>query len=124
MAYGIVNVGGGASGPAVEAVKTTAEAAEKNAGIALKTASDALNTANSAKSAADSAVTAANSLKEIFEQTNGSEIGGEITLSFYAIGTEPPDNTKLLWIDTALDGTGGLKYHNGTAWTAVPVAWG
>lgn len=49
------------------------------------------------------------------------DISGAVSVS---VGAEPPDNTKLLWIDTAEDGTGGLKYHNGTAWAAVPVLWG
>jgi hypothetical protein len=44
-----------------------------------------------------------------------------VTDIFFA-GATPPDNTKLLWIDTA-DDTGGLKYYNGSAWTHVPVAW-
>lgn len=33
-----------------------------------------------------------------------------------------PSNTKTLWIDTTA-GTGGLKYHNGSAWVPVPVAY-
>lgn len=40
----------------------------------------------------------------------------------FAAGTAAPANTKALWIDTT-PGTGGLKYHNGTAWVHVPVAY-
>lgn len=40
---------------------------------------------------------------------------------FYA-GASAPANTKLLWIDTNAT-TGGLKYHNGSAWVHVPVAY-
>lgn len=38
----------------------------------------------------------------------------------FSAGSTPPTDTNLLWIDT---GGGGLKYWNGTAWTAVPVAY-
>lgn len=48
-------------------------------------------------------------------------VNGIITDVFY-IGTTSPSNTKLLWIDTNAS-TGGLKYHNGTSWIHVPVAW-
>lgn len=37
----------------------------------------------------------------------------------FEVGTTAPTNTNLLWIDTA----GGLKYHNGTDWVTVPVAY-
>lgn len=37
-------------------------------------------------------------------------------------GTTPPDNKKLLWIDTTAV-TGGLKFYNGAAWVHVPVAF-
>lgn len=40
---------------------------------------------------------------------------------FYA-GTSAPSDKNQLWIDTTAN-TGGLKYHNGTAWVAVPVAY-
>ena len=38
------------------------------------------------------------------------------------VGTSAPTNTKLLWIDTTAT-TGGLKYHNGSSWVHVPVAY-
>lgn len=37
-------------------------------------------------------------------------------------GTSAPSDTKILWVDTTAN-TGGLKYHNGSAWTYVPVAY-
>lgn len=40
----------------------------------------------------------------------------------YGLGTTPPTNTNLLWIDTTAD-TGGLKYYNGSSWVHVPVAY-
>ena len=40
----------------------------------------------------------------------------------FAVGTTPPTNTNLLWIDTTPT-TGGLKYHNGSSWIHVPVAY-
>ena len=36
-------------------------------------------------------------------------------------GTSAPSNKGLLWIDTTAS-TGGLKYHNGSAWVHVPVS--
>lgn len=128
MAYGIVNVGGGGGGglsqDGLDEVKNAATAASTSAQEAKTTANTALAAANSAKSAADTALTTANALKDIFEQSSGGAAGGEVTLAYYHIGTEPPENTKLLWIDTTAGGTGGLKYHTGSAWAAVPVAWG
>ena len=44
--------------------------------------------------------------------------GGGIYQVFH-VGTTAPDNTNLLWIDTA----NGLKYYNGSAWVTVPVAY-
>ena len=40
----------------------------------------------------------------------------------FAAGTSAPADKTQLWIDTT-DGTGGLKYWNGSAWVAVPVAY-
>lgn len=40
----------------------------------------------------------------------------------FAVGTTAPADTGMLWIDTTAK-TGGLKYHNGTAWVHVPVAY-
>ena len=40
----------------------------------------------------------------------------------FVAGTTPPTNTNLFWIDTTAV-TGGLKYHNGSAWIHVPVAY-
>lgn len=40
----------------------------------------------------------------------------------YHAGTSAPSNTSKLWIDTTAV-TGGLKYHNGTDWVRVPLAY-
>lgn len=40
----------------------------------------------------------------------------------FHIGSTPPANTNLLWIDTT-NVTGGLKYYNGSSWVHVPVAY-
>ena len=62
---------------------------------------------------------------------NGKALTSNITLSasdvgalaqVFAVGTTAPSNTKLLWIDTTAN-TGGLKYHNGSAWVHIPVAY-
>lgn len=42
-------------------------------------------------------------------------------LTMFATGTEPPSE-NLFWIDPRPI-TGGLKYHNGTEWVHVPVAY-
>ena len=34
-----------------------------------------------------------------------------------------PERTDVLWIDTTAV-TGGLKYHNGSAWVSVPTSTG
>ena len=39
----------------------------------------------------------------------------------FVVGTSAPSDTQKLWIDTTAT-TGGLKYHNGTAWVHVPVS--
>lgn len=54
-------------------------------------------------------------LRSALEQAGGGTL--------FSVGSIPPENTKLLWIDTAEE-TGGLKYYDGSAWTAVPVVWG
>ena len=46
----------------------------------------------------------------------------QIKLDIFAAGESPPEDTKLLWIDTDPSG-GGLKYHNGARWVHVPVAY-
>lgn len=60
--------------------------------------------------------------------TAGSGIainGGVISVSggskAFSIGTTAPSDTNLLWIDT---GAGVTKYYTGSAWAALPVAWG
>lgn len=40
---------------------------------------------------------------------------------FFA-GTSAPSDTNQLWIDTNAN-TGGIKFWNGSAWVAVPVAY-
>jgi hypothetical protein len=47
-----------------------------------------------------------------------NQVRGPETKQFH-VGTTAPSNTNLLWIDTA----NGLKYHNGTDWVIVPVAY-
>ena len=39
----------------------------------------------------------------------------------FSVGDTAPENTNLLWIDT---GAGVTKYYTGSAWVALPVAWG
>lgn len=43
------------------------------------------------------------------------------THTFFVAQASAPSDTKVLWIDTS--GGGGLKYHNGSAWVPVPVAY-
>ena len=37
----------------------------------------------------------------------------------FIVSTSAPSNTHVFWIDP----NNGLKYHNGSTWVAVPVAW-
>ena len=52
---------------------------------------------------------------------NGSVISVSGGSAVFFVGTTAPENTKLLWIDT---GAGVTKYYTGSAWAALPVAWG
>lgn len=51
----------------------------------------------------------------------GNVISASGISAIYSVGTTAPGDTKLLWIDT---GAGVTKYYNGSAWVALPVAWG
>ena len=42
-------------------------------------------------------------------------------LQLFVTGASVPERTDVLWIDTT-PVTGGLKYHNGSAWAHVPTA--
>lgn len=42
--------------------------------------------------------------------------------AIFVASAEEPTDTSILWIDTTAN-TGGLKYHNGSAWVHVPVAY-
>ena len=48
--------------------------------------------------------------------------GKAITVNVFSVGAAAPADRKIFWIDTNT-GTGGLKYHNGSAWVQVPVAF-
>ncbi len=45
-----------------------------------------------------------------------------LSVNIFHVGSAAPSNAKLLWIDTNST-TGGLKYHNGSSWVHVPVAY-
>lgn len=44
------------------------------------------------------------------------------TGGMFVVSASAPTETSQLWLDTTPT-TGGLKYHNGTEWTHVPVAY-
>lgn len=47
-----------------------------------------------------------------------------IVTDIFYYGTTAPTNAKLLWISSASDGTGVLKFNKpGVGWVPVPVAW-
>ena len=52
---------------------------------------------------------------------NGSVISASGSSAVFSVGDTAPENTNLLWIDT---GAGVTKYYTGSAWVALPVAWG
>ena len=45
----------------------------------------------------------------------------DLKIKIYEAGPTAPTDTGILWIDTT-ETTGGLKYHDGTAWVPVPVS--
>lgn len=65
------------------------------------------------KGAADSALTAAKKYTD--EQIEANK-------QSFAVGVDAPEDTTKLWIDIT-EGAGGLKYHNGSEWVVVPVAY-
>ena len=146
MAFGPVNVPG-ADDKALEAAQRLAQAAKNAADTAAsaiaahKTASNphgltaaglgavpTSRTINGKALTGDITLTAANvSAVPTTRKVNGKALSGDITLTladlggiFYA-GKTAPSDTKKLWIDTTAT-TGGLKYHNGSAWVHVPVS--
>lgn len=64
-------------------------------------------------------------LTEVFNESGdpiwGAPLIGSSSSSSggFVISTVAPENTNVLWIDTA----NGLKYHNGSDWVTVPVAY-
>ena len=146
MAYGPVNVPG-ADDKALGTVQGLAQAAKNAADTAAsaiaahKTASNphgltaaglgagpTSRTINGKALTGDITLTAAKvSAVPTTRKVNGRALSGDITLTladlggiFYA-GKTAPSDTKKLWIDTTAT-TGGLKYHNGSAWVHVPVS--
>lgn len=112
MAFGPVNAGGGASGRTMEEINEKIRQAKEAADTAardLKTHKEANNPHGI--TAQDVGAAPANH-GHSFESLSGRV--------FHA-GTSAPANTGLLWIDTTAN-TGGLKYHNGSAWVHVPVS--
>ena len=60
-------------------------------------------------------------MAEAFITRNNGSSKGAVSQIFH-VGENPPEETKLFWIDTNAT-TGGLKYYNGTKWVVVPVAY-
>jgi len=82
-----------------------------------------LQAAQAAAKAAQDAAAEANQKLQDAEEGGGIGGGSGSVPAVFAVGTAPPTDTKLLWIDTT-EGAEGLKYYNGEAWKAVPVIWG
>ena len=83
--------------------RTVTSAITNDAGVSLDTLLEA---------AADSA-----SLKDYVDEKLAS-----FSSCPFVVSTSAPSNTNLLWIDTDTT-TGGLKYHDGSTWVHVPVAY-
>lgn len=153
MAFGPVNAGGGASGPTLEGISAQIDAARREASRALEDHVKAENPhgvttetigavpdsrkVNGKPLSGDVSLTASDvGAVPVTRKVNGKSLCGDITLaasdvgaaaanhthSVFHAGTTAPGDTKLLWIDTN-SATGGLKYHNGSAWVHVPVAY-
>jgi len=135
MAFGPVNAGGGASGRTMEEINEKIRQAKEAADTAardLKTHKEANN---------PHGITAEKlGAVPVTRKINSKPLSGDITLTAQDVGAAPanhghsfeslsgrvfhagtsaPANTGLLWIDTTAN-TGGLKYHNGSAWVLVP----
>lgn len=81
-----------------------------------------------AQAAPDTGVTAFNGRTGAVTPQSGDYTAADVGAkaagwSAFHFGTTAPEDTTQLWIDTTAN-TGGLKYYNGTQWTAVPVIWG
>lgn len=131
-AAGTAAVGKSAKYAREDHVHPAQTAVSGNAGTATKLATPrAINGTNFDGSAAVTTtkwgtarnITIGNKTKSVDGSGNVSWTLDEIGASapFVAQNTAPA-NTKILWIDTTA-GTGGLKYHNGSAWVHVPVAY-
>ena len=151
MAFGPVNAGGGASGRTMEEINEKIRQAKEAADTAardLKTHKEANNphgiTAeklgavpvtrkiNSKPLSGDITLTA----QDVGAAASGhshtaQDVGAapanhghsfeSLSGRVFHAETSAPANTGLLWIDTTAN-TGGLKYHNGSAWVHVPVS--
>lgn len=137
MAFGPVNAGGGTSGRTLEEINEKIRVAKEAADSAireLKSHKDADNPHGITTEKIGAVPTT--------RKINNKPLSGDITLTAQDVGAAPsshshsfeslsgkvfhagttaPSNTGLLWIDTTAN-TGGLKYHNGSAWVHVPVS--
>lgn len=134
MAFGPVNTGGGASGRTLETIYKSIAEARREAAEAMNAHTGADNPHGITTEDIDAVPTS--------RKVNGKALSTDISLTaedvgaaasghshsfenlsgrvFHA-GTSAPSNKGLLWIDTTAS-TGGLKYHNGSAWVHVPVS--
>ena len=112
----------------VDAAEENIQAAIDNAEAKLvqvnTTVNNAITQINQARDEALSSIPNAETIatkQYVTEQINAAT--ASIVTDIFYYGSTAPSNTKLLWIDSNST-TGGLKYHNGTSWAHVPVAWG
>lgn len=134
MAFGPVNTGGGASGRTLETIYKSIAEVRREAAEAMNAHTGADNPHGITTEDIDAVPTS--------RKINGKALSTDISLTaedvgaaasghshsfenlsgrvFHA-GTSAPSNKGLLWIDTTAS-TGGLKYHNGSAWVHVPVS--
>lgn len=59
---------------------------------------------------------------QVLTKTSSGQAWQAVPTNVFHVGTSAPSDKKLLWIDTT-SSTGGLKYHNGSSWVHVPVAY-
>ena len=127
MAYGSVNTPG-ASERKVKALQTRVESLEKSligqekltggtdptAQTAAQVGQVYINTATGQ----EFVCTAATEEGTVWEERTVSPV----QLNIFAAGAQPPEDTRLWWIDTDA-AAGGLKYWDGAGWVHVPVAY-
>jgi hypothetical protein len=75
-----------------------------------------------AVSSGGTGVTSLDALAKKLASSSDTSVDNYIVARPVKYGDTAPTDTNMLWIDSNAT-TGGLKYHNGSSWVHVPVAY-